>query len=261
MTDNDDHEGTADVTGRPPASFEDLIGDFGVAASKSLQGPGDQEAQLTGPISNFLAAFGTLTGLEVSTHAEVRELEGTVRPDIGVLVGGVLTGHVEVKAPGVSLDPASYGKTTHNYRQWQRLKELPNLLHTNGLEWRLWRYGELVAPPVHIHALSLEKFPGRLTAPPALEAVLTSFIGWTPVPITSVSRLVETLAPLARMLREEVVDALRKERKAKKNGAEDHELPLLGLSRDWRKMLSRKRAMTSSRTGSRRRWSSLCCSR
>lgn len=135
------------------------------------------------------------------------------------------------------LDPTTYGKTTHNFRQWQRLKELPNLLHTNGVEWRLWRYGEPAMAPAHVHTLDLKKASAKLTAPPSLELMLTTFLGWTPVPITSVSGLVETLAPLARLLREEVAESLRHERKAKKAGKEDHELPLLGLSRDWRKML------------------------
>jgi hypothetical protein len=223
------------VSARP--AFEDLVADYGTAAGISLRGPGDPEAQLTGPVSEFLKAVGRRAGLSVSTHAEVREQDGAVRPDLGVLVGGILTGHVELKAPDTSLDPQTYGKSTHNYRQWQRLKELPNLLHTNGHEWRLWRYGEPQMSPLHVHALDMRRVSGRLAAPAGLELMLTSFLEWKPVPITSVSKLVETLAPLARMLREEVADALRKERAEKRNGAEDHQLPLLGLSRDWRKML------------------------
>jgi hypothetical protein len=220
-----------------PTSFEDALAAFGHAAGVSLRGPGDGEAQLSSPVADFIVACGAAAGLQTSTHAEVRELDGAVRPDLGVLVGGVLTGHVELKAPMVSLDPATYGKTTHNHRQWQRLRELPNLLHTNGTEWRLWRYGEPAMDPAHVHALDLKKFPGRLTAPASLELMVTDFLRWLPVPITSVAKLVETLAPLARMLREEVAESLRQERKARKAGKEDHELPLLGLSRDWRKML------------------------
>lgn len=220
-----------------PGSFEDAVAAYGTAARTSLRGPGDPEAQLTGPVTEFVANCGVLARLAITTHAEVREQEGAVRPDLGVLVSGVLTGHVELKAPGVSLDPSTYGRTTHNYRQWQRLHELPNLLHTNGIEWRLWRYGEPVMAPAHVHALDLTKVSGRLTAPGSLERMVTDFLGWKPVPITSVSKLVETLAPLARMLREDVAESLREERRAKKAGKEDHELPLLGLSRDWRRML------------------------
>jgi hypothetical protein len=220
-----------------PADFADAVAAYGISVSSSIRGPGDPEAQLTRPVAEFLTSCGAAADLKVSTHAEVRELEGAVRPDLGVLVDGVLTGHVELKAPSISLDPTTYGKTTHNYKQWQRLKELPNLLHTNGIEWRLWRYGEPVMPPAAVHTLDLKKVGRSLAAPPALEQMIMDFLRWTPVPITSVARLVETLAPLARMLREEISESLRQERKARKSGAEDHELPLLGLSKDWRKML------------------------
>jgi len=77
-------------------------------------------------------------------HDEVSELDGSVRPDFAIRVGGLITGHVELKAPGTSLDPASYGASTHNFRQWQRLRKLPNLLHTNGTEFRLWRSRRVV---------------------------------------------------------------------------------------------------------------------
>jgi len=219
------------------STFAQAVADYGRTARTSLRGPGEPEAQLTPAVSRFVEACGALLGLAVSTHEQVHELDGAVKPDLGVLVEGVLTGHVELKAPGTPLDPDTYGRSTHNHRQWQRLKELPNLLHTNGAEWRLWRYGTPIVPPVHVHALDLTRVAGDLTAPPALEPLLTDFLRWTPVPITSVAKLVEILAPLARMLREEVAESLRLERRARKAGREDHELPLLGLSRDWRKML------------------------
>lgn len=217
--------------------FANLVSAYGAEAKVSLSGPGDPEAQLTTPVANFISAFGDAAGLEVSTHGEVRELEGAVRPDLGVLVNKILTGHIELKAPGTSLDPATYAKSSHNFTQWQRLKELPNILTTNGTEWRLWRYGEQVDQPVHVHTSDLTKTRGRLTSPAVFELILSAFINWEPVPIVSVSKLVDTLAPLARLLREEVKEALRLERKAKKAGAPDHELPFLGLAKDWRRLL------------------------
>lgn len=64
-----------------------------------------------------------------------------MRPDYAIMVDGVLTGYVELKAPGKNIDPASFTKKSHEYKQWQRLRNLPNLLYTNGTEWRLYRYG------------------------------------------------------------------------------------------------------------------------
>lgn len=58
-----------------------------------------------------------------------------------------------------------------------------------------------------------------------------------PAPISSVSKLVDTLAPLARMLREEVRLALKAERRAIKAGADPDLQPFLGIARDWRTLL------------------------
>ncbi|MDV2474345.1 N-6 DNA methylase [Rhodococcus zopfii] len=218
-------------------TFADLVAEYGATAKSKLSGPGEREALLSAPVATFVERVGALAGHLVVAHNEVMELDGTVRPDFGVRVNGVLTGHIELKAPGVSLDPSTYRKTSHNFRQWQRLKELPNLLHTNGTEWRLWRFGELVDNPVHIHSDDLRKTRGSLTAPSRLELIINSFLAWSPSPIVSVGKLVETLAPLARMLREEVLEALRAEKAAVKSGADKDLQPFTGMAKDWRAML------------------------
>lgn len=218
-------------------TFADLIAQFGTTAKDKLDGPGEREALLSGPVARLIEDLGAESGMKTVAHDEVREQDGSVRPDFGVRVNDVLVGHIELKAPGVSLDPESYGKTTHNYRQWQRLKELPNLLHTNGVEWRLWRYGELVDEPVSLHTPSLTRTRGKLTAPSRMEMLLNGFLRWEPAPISSVSKLVDTLAPLARMLREEVRLALKAERRAIKAGADPDLQPFLGIARDWRTLL------------------------
>lgn len=218
-------------------TFADIVAAYGKSAKDRLSGPGEREALLVTPISQFIEEAGNLLGLQVVPHDEVTEFEGSVRPDFGVRVNGAIVGHIEMKAPGTSLDPATYGPSTHNYKQWQRLKELPNLLHTNGTEFRLWRYGELVDQPVNVHATDLERHTGRLTAPGRLELLVNAFLQWTPAPITSVPKLVDTLAPLARLLREEVHDALRAERRSIKGGADPSLMPFTGIAKDWRRLL------------------------
>lgn len=218
-------------------SFTESVAAYGAAARAKLSGPGEREALLSGPVATFIESAGSAAGLNVIAHNEVAEQGGAVRPDFGIRVNGVLVGHVELKAPGYSLAPSTYGVTTHNYRQWQRLQELPNLLHTNGTEWRLWRYGVLVDEPVHVHAKDLTSFPGTLTAPGRLEMVINSFLRWEPTPVTSVTTLVETLSPLARMLREEVRLALTAERRAINRGANPALQPFLGIAKDWRALL------------------------
>jgi len=167
------------------------------------------------------------------------------------MVDGVLTGYVELKAPGKNIDPASFGKKSHEYKQWQRLRNLPNLLYTNGTEWRLYRYGEPVLTStgydaVHMHG----SFSGHgtLSAPDALATFFLNFLRWVPAPIKSADQLVETLAPLAALLREEMLLGLAVQEKtykadqakAKKKGEEDFVIPppLVGLRKDWRDTLA-----------------------
>lgn len=174
-----------------------------------------------------------------------------MRPDYAITVDGVLTGYVELKAPGKNIDPASFTKKSHEYKQWQRLRNLPNLLYTNGTEWRLYRYGEPVLTStgydaVHVHG----SFSGHgtLSAPDTLSAFFLKFLRWVPSPITSADQLVETLAPLAALLREEMLMGLSaqektykaEQAKAKKRGEEDpvYPPPLVGLRKDWRDTLA-----------------------
>lgn len=217
--------------------FENAVAEYGARAKAKLSGPGEREALLSGPVSEFITAVGALSSKKVVAHDEVRELDGTVRPDFGVRVNGLLVGHIELKAPGVSLDPTTYAPNSHNGKQWKKLELLPNLLHTNGIEWRLWRFGELVDEPVHMHTPDLTKTKGTLTAPSRLELILSAFLGWTPTPISSLTKLVDTLAPLAAMLREEVAAALRAEKRAVKAGADRDSQPFIGLAKDWKLML------------------------
>lgn len=174
-----------------------------------------------------------------------------MRPDYAIMVDGVLTGYVELKAPGKNIDPASFTKKSHEYKQWQRLRNLPNLLYTNGTEWRLYRYGEPVLTStgydaVHMHG----SFSGHgtLSAPDALATFFLNFLRWVPAPITGADQLVETLAPLAALLREEMLLGLSAQEKtykadqakAKKKGEEDFVIPppLVGLRKDWRDTLA-----------------------
>lgn len=221
----------------PSFTFADVVASYGAIAKEKLSGPGEREALLVTPISELIKQAGTLIGHTVVAHDEVSELGGSVQPDFGVRVDGVLVGHIELKAPGTSLDPSTYAPSTHNYRQWQRLKELPNLLHTNGTEFRLWRFGELIDEPVSVHTNDLERHRGKLTAPSRLELVINGFLQWSPTPILTVPKLVDTLAPLARLLREQVHEAIRRERRAKDAGADPATLPLIGISKDWKRLL------------------------
>lgn len=244
--------------------FDNLVVEFGKDVKKNLEGnEGEPEAQLTTPVSHFLKGFGDLHNLSVTLVRETsitvagggNKKSGTVRPDFGVKVNGLLVGHVELKAPSKSIDPATFTKKSHEYKQWQKLKNLPNLLYTNGREWRLYRYGELVpvttsgheSEIAYIHTSDFVKHKGPFTATPSLQGILQSFLFWEPNPITSADKLVKTLAPLAVLLREEILLGLTAQKKvheAAKKRAKDqeHDEPvppsLIGLRTDWRETLS-----------------------
>ena len=244
--------------------FDNLVVEFGKDVKKNLEGnEGEPEAQLTTPVSHFLKGFGDLHNLSVTLVRETsitvagggNKKSGTVRPDFGVKVNGLLVGHVELKAPSKSIDPATFTNKSHEYKQWQKLKNLPNLLYTNGREWRLYRYGELVpvttsgheSEIAYIHTSDFVKHKGPFTATPSLQGILQSFLFWEPNPITSADKLVKTLAPLAVLLREEILLGLTAQKKvheaAKKRAKDqgyDEPVPpsLIGLRTDWRETLS-----------------------
>src|SRR5690625_3579686 len=217
----------------------EIVEKSGKQAKEALSGPGDREAALQQPITNLVTSYGLeVLNLRTVLHAEVREDAGSVRPDYGIKINGLMSGHIELKKPGTSLDPTTYGKTTHNARQWQKLRNLPNLLHTNGRAWRLWRYGELVGEEVNLHTPGLATHKGTLTAPLSFYSLLNDFLLWQPTPISTVHKLIETMAPLAAMLREEVLESLQADRRyAKHHEVDENSRPFIGLKRDWRASL------------------------
>jgi hypothetical protein len=211
------------------------VSTFGEECRLKLAGPGDREAAIRSPLEALLRAAGDHLGVPAVFHDEVRDAERRVRPDYGVSVGGAISGYVEVKAPGHPLNPAKF--TGHDRQQWERQRDLPNLIYTNGTAWRLYRDGELLAGPANLPGGELDQAGRNLTAPPGLESLLTDFLRWKPAPITSVGALVRAVAPLTRLLRGEVLDQLAAERKAVAAGADDDAQPFAGLARDWRALL------------------------
>ncbi|TDQ52999.1 type ISP restriction/modification enzyme [Actinorugispora endophytica] len=203
-------------------------------AEKLREGVGQPEAAIRGPVEQFLTTTGRAFGLAVVAHDEARVREVGARPDFAIRVDGVVTGHVELKKPGENLDPARF--TGHNKRQWERLKDLPNLLFTNGADWRLYQHGALVARTVfdgdpRTSGTALE------CRDPALEPLLRAFLRWAPPPITTADQLVEAVAPLCRLLRESVLEQLAIEHQAVKAGADPDDQPFSLLARSWRTLL------------------------
>ena len=196
----------------PGKWLTDATAAMGASCKAKLAGPGEPEAAIRSPIEELLAAAGQHLSLTVVPYDEVRDTDRGVRPDYAISVNGAITGYVEIKKPGANLDPDSF--TGHNLRQWERQRDLPNLIYTNGTEWRLYRDSQPVGDPVHLTGGALRNAGPKLSCGDNFEQLLTDFLRWKPAPITGVVALVRAVAPLCRLLRGEVLDQLAEENRA-----------------------------------------------
>ncbi|MET0621718.1 MAG: type ISP restriction/modification enzyme [Pyrinomonadaceae bacterium] len=188
-----------------PRAFADALQSFAASlrANFSTAVPANPEDQLKPPVQALLQSVAI--GVQPRTEAQVEGLGG--RPDIGVAVRGLLSGFVELKAPGK-------GARTNRFRgadkkQWEKFKALPNLLYTDGNEWALYRSGEPTSEVVRfagdVTVEGAAAFDEEATA--RLHGVLLDFLNWQPIAPNSPRALAQTLAPLCRLLREDVLAA------------------------------------------------------
>ncbi len=170
--------------------------------------PAQEEDQLKTPVQQLLKTAGELLALEVETRTEALSAPG-VRPDIGVTVGKLPTGHVELKAPGKGARPEAFA-SRHDRDQFKRLADHPNLLYTDGNEWALYRTGSRVGAVVR--AAGDVRFDGPAAYEDAqavaLELLLRDFLTWEPIVPTTPRALAQMLAPLTRLLRDACREAL-----------------------------------------------------
>lgn len=212
-----------------------LVSTFGSEAKERLAGIGEREEALRIPIDHLITAIGALIGRATILDGEAHLTELSSRPDFAVRVNKAVVGYLEIKQPGLSLDPASF--KGNNRDQWNRLKDLPNLIYTNGNEWRLYR-GE--PDPVLVAQLTggpLDVTGAGLAPDANFHQLVSDFLGWHPVPIRTVPKLVRTVAPITRMLRTKVREQLEIEHANVKKGEPTSKQVFLGLASDWRTLL------------------------
>jgi hypothetical protein len=213
------------------------VAEFGRACKVKLSGGGSPEAAIRAPLEALLRAVGEHhEQREVSWHDEFRVAGLGVRPDYAIRASGELTGYIELKRPGLPVDPDTFGKG--NREQWEKLRNLPNLLYSNGTEWRLFRDGQQFGETVYFTG-SLRTAGDRLAPadPGALDALLKQFLVWKPPAITHVARLVQHVAPLCRLLRAAVLEQLAAEARSSSRDDDIRARPFTGLRNDWRRML------------------------
>ena len=194
---------------RDDGAFRKAVEAFARAVAERFNARVDAqpEAQLTDPVDKLLTMCGEPWDLTVDSYEQVK-VRGVGWPDLGVRVNDLLCGYVELKAPGTGARPEDF--VGRNREQWKRYRALPNLIYTNGSEWSLYRRGERaarvrIADDVRDGARSLDH-----AELPDLSRLLRDFLNWEPATPDTAHGLAEFLAPLARFLRDEVRDALKR---------------------------------------------------
>lgn len=203
-----------------------------VTAKMSQLTAGEPEDQLRGPFEVFMADAARVLGWNVVCTGETRLPGRGGRPDYAVHLDNSLAGYVELKAPGVGVSPRNF--IGHNREQWKRFSAIPNILYTDGNAWALYRSGKLVNDSVCLSGDVASKGKNAVAPEDAdkIERLLRDFFCWEPIIPTDrrgkvhLKGFAALLAPLCRMLRNDVSDALK-----------DPASPLVQLAKDWRQLL------------------------
>jgi hypothetical protein len=176
-----------------------------------------------------------------------------IRPDYAIEIDHAICGHLEVKAPGKGANPAAWKPKSHDARQWEKLKLLPNVLYVDGNEWALYRNGVRIGNLVRLRG-DVRTSGSRLAPPDSeLGRILAAFLRWSPTPPRTLNQLVQSVAGLCRLLREEVTEALVREQES------TQATPFTHLAADWRELLSRRQPTPSSPMATPRPSLSPCC--
>ena len=188
--------------------FQSALLKFADDLKKSYQSNivANPEDQLKRPISELIES---LFPGKIATKTEVR-VEGLgARPDIGVSRNNLLCGHIELKAPNVSIKKFKGA----NKAQFEKFKALPNLIYTNGNEWAHYKSGEKVGSIVEFSSDIINDGSKAINTDQVdkLYALFYDFINWEPIVPTNPKALASILAPLCRLLRTDVKTALNKE--------------------------------------------------
>ena len=204
-----------------------LCQEFAKAVHKKLSAAvhGEPEDQLRAPLEQLLTALAQSLGADITLKGE-SHVASIGRPDFAVSVAQALTGYIEAKAPGTGADPRRF--TGRNRDQWDRFKKLPNILYTDGNEWALFRDGEPVGRIVRLSGDIVADGEEAVIEEDAaeIEKIVSDLIAWVPIPPRNIQELTARLAPLCRLLREQVGEALHRPQS-----------PVSSLKKDWQKYL------------------------
>ncbi|WP_425145781.1 N-6 DNA methylase [Deinococcus sp.] len=208
-----------------PSKFETQLRVYAQALQKAYASrtKANPEDQLKTPIKNFLESAGILAA-PINIKMEVQEKGVAGRPDMGLEVKQLLSGHLELKAPVVGIDPKKFDERSR--KQFERFRALPNLIYCSGDDWALYRSGELLKTVKLGDLTDAGEAALNPLQVPALEGLLRDFMTWQPITPATPRDLAEFLAPICRLVRDDVRSALQ-----------NPESAVLELAKDWRSTL------------------------
>ena len=213
---NADHqyEGLAAIDPAVTMAFSDAVRDYATTLTDNFASLTDAqpEDQLKGPVGGLLKAAGKAAGLSIVSRTEAR-LDGVAgRPDLGVDSNGLPVGNIELKRPGTGARPEKF-TDKHSRDQFERFKRIPNLIYTDGREWALYRFGVRVGDVIFLSNDPTHAGAGGITDEDIVHLLdqLGKFLLWEPTVPSTPRALAIMLAPLTRLLRDEVLADVKAE--------------------------------------------------
>lgn len=190
---------------------------------------GGPEERLKTPVAALIHDFGAQLGLQAAAGNEYKLDSlgiGGLRPDIGVEVDKLTMGFVKLKARGKGAQPDKL-KSPHDKEQWQKLKDLPNVIYSDGEEWALYKTGQRKLLFRIDPAIFTE---GSIAVTPAVstqfDQLLLAFYETDAIVAETPEQLAEQLGPLCRVLRDSVLAAMQ-----------TADSPLARQAQQWRSLL------------------------
>jgi hypothetical protein len=190
-------------------SLQDFAGQL--TAKFSAMAAGEPEDQLKPPVDQLFAAYGKIISRNIVLKGESGLKDRLGRPDFAAHSDTLPIGYVELKAPGKGANPELF--KGHDREQWNRFKNVPNLIYTDGNEWALYQNGELAARRIRFDGDVCTDGKDAVSQRNAqdLFQLLAEFTSWSPIVPKNSKELAAFLAPFCRLIREEVLDSLKDE--------------------------------------------------
>jgi hypothetical protein len=179
-----------------------------LTAKFSAKTTGQPEAQLKSPTEQLFSEYSKAIARNIVLKDE-STVERLGRLDYAVESEALLIGYIELKEPEKGANTAKY--KGYDAAQWTRFKNLPNILYTSANEWALYQNGELVQKIIRLDGDVCCDGETAVTEENAklLFSLFAAFTSWSPIVPGKPKELAAYLAPFCRLIREDVIDALK----------------------------------------------------